>query len=406
MTSETAQENPCLPGGLIALDQWKTPETSVQKTLRSGLRDILQQLRAGMTPEDQAFESLDDLPALSHAKLGRYAPQPEAGELAGAINECLASLRQGGTHNRQVSFLVAPPFSGIQGALRASGLRVISPPDNLLMAEKDIPGWWDEQLAGDDWVVPELADFWLRHRSGMGLLKEFFARVAMEGAGKGMVGCSSWCWQFWVQYLPELHVAPLTVAPLTDDRLTRWLAFLASGKAGGPLTARMTNDGLYVLPAPEEGCERKYSDFARDLATMARGNRGVAHAIWQRTLRARAEEDTENGDKEEKKDSSANGPSCWVAPLEQLSLPAVPQSNGRQPGHILHALLLHNGLTSEQLQLVTGWPGQEISLSLARFQRADLVRQGDTVGAFRVTPLGYPAVRKYLQSRGYPVDGF
>ena len=42
----------------------------------------------------------------------------------------------------------------------------------------------------------------------------------------------------------------------------------------------------------------------------------------------------------------------------------------------------------------------------ARFQRADLVTQGDTAGAFRVTPLGYPAVRKYLQSRGYPVDGF
>jgi len=55
---------------------------------------------------------------------------------------------------------------------------------------------------------------------------------------------------------------------------------------------------------------------------------------------------------------------------------------------------------------VTGLPGQEISLSLARFQRADLVTQGDTAGAFRVTPLGYPAVRKYLQSRGYSVDGF
>jgi len=403
LTTDTDQDHPCLPGGLIPLDQWKSPETSVHKTVRAGFQDILEQLRSSITPEGRAFEKLDNLPALSAAKLKKFAPEPSAEELANALNQQLEVFRQDGHHNRPVNFLVAPPFSGVPQALVAMKRRVIMPPDNLLMSEQEVSGWWDEQLAGDDWVLPELADFWLRHRSGLSLLKEFFARVALDNAGEGVVGCSSWCWQFWIQYLPELHTGPVTLTCLTGDRLTQWLDYLASGKSGRHLTARMTHDGLYVLPARSKDSKDKYSSFAQDLANVARGNRGVAHAIWQRALRAKPEEDAEQ---EGAEDTPANGPKCWVAPLDQLSLPSVPHSSGRQCGHILHALLLHNGVSRAQLELVTGIPGQEISLTLARLTRAELINQDAQISRYQVTPLGYPAARKYLQARGYPVDGF
>ncbi len=333
------------------------------------------------------------------------------------MNE-LEQLRRSGGQSRKASFLVAPPFSGIAEALGgASGRRVIAPPpDNLLMPERDITGWWDHQLQDDDWVIPELADFWLRHRSGLGLLRELFARLARDKVGEGIIGCSSWCWQFWTQYLPELHLAPPLTPPSAlsgGDRLTNWLGHLAGGdRSQGPLTARMTQDGLYVLPAPTGGDdERKYSLFTRDLATLARGGNpgGVALAIWRRTLRARPEDEAQQQGGEGG-DAHQEGRQCWVAPLDQLSLPAVPpQSSARRSGYLLHALLMHGGLSlGGQLELTSGGlPGEELRIALSRLERADVVTGGDEQeGIFRVQALAYPAVRRYLQSKGYPVDSF
>lgn len=402
MANDVVEDHPYLPGGLITLDQWKTPETSVQKTIRGAIRDILDQLRAGISPEEQAFQSLDDLPMLTGETLREFAPEPDAALLATVLEAQLDQLRHGGASNREVNFVVAPPFSGVPEAMGCLSRRILMPPDNLLMTEQDVGSWWDEQLSGGDWVIPELADFWLRHPAGLNLLRELFARIALDQAGNGMVGCSSWCWQFWRQYSPELSLAPYTLAPLTGEQLTRWLDYLASGKGERQVTARMTRDGLYVLPAPRQDSDLKYSSFNQDLATLARGNRGVALAIWQRTLRARPEKEADSG----KEPIQVAGRRCWVAPLDQISLPSVPASAGRQPSHILHALMLHDGLNSEQLALVTGMQQQDIALTLDRLIRAELVGRVRESGDFRVTPLGYPAVRKHLQARGYPVDGF
>ncbi len=409
MTNDVVQDHPYLPGGLISLEHWNTPETSVHKSLRGALNDILLQLRVGISPDDQAFKSLDDLPMLKGDKLRVFAPEPDSELLAKALQDQWARLRQAGAHQRNVSFVVAPPFSGVAEALCRTQRRILTPPDNLFMTEQDAAAWWDEQLAGGDWIVPELADFWLRHQSGLNLLREFFARIALDHAGNGVVGCVSWCWQFWTQYLPELSLAPYTLAPLTGEQMTRWFDYLASERGEQQVIARMTHDGLYVLPVPEEKTRLKYSSFTQDLATLARGNRGIARAIWQRALRARPEkseahEGKENREKREPVD--IGGRQCWVVPLDQLSLPSVPQSAGRQPGHILHALLLHNGLTTEQLHMVTGLPEQEVCLTLDKLLRAELIYRNQTSGAYEVTPLGYPAVRKNLQGRGYPVDGF
>ncbi|MBR9871329.1 MAG: hypothetical protein GYB26_09345 [Gammaproteobacteria bacterium] len=402
MATENDSGQPCLPGGLIPLDQWSTPDVSVRKTLRAGFKDILEQLRSGLTPESEAFESLDDLPSLSAKKLKRYAPEPDASAFASAILEQLGALRQQGVYNRGVSFIVVPPFSGVSEALLTLPSRVIEPPDNLFMTEQDADCWWDEQLGDDDWVVPELANFWLRHRSGLNLMKSFFARVALDSAGRGIVACSSWCWQFWVRYWPELHVGPLTLAPLDSERLTGWLDFLAHGGTGWSLTARMTNDGLYVLPPKTDESKEKYSCFMQDLANAARGNRGVAHAIWRRALRAKPEEDTEQ---DENGAGAGKTAECWVVPFDQLSLPGVPQSSGQQAGIVLHALLLHSGLTIDALELVTGITARELTMLLSRFLRADVIVQDENTQAYQLTPLGYPSVRKHLQARGFSVDG-
>lgn len=402
MTEQAESKHPCLAGGLIHPDQWQLPETSVRKTLRAGIRDILLQLKADFSMADQAYQSLDDLPSLSSARLQRYAPLPDFAPLGSALLSALDELRQSGAHTRQACFLVSQPFSGLPEALETLDLRVISPPANLLMADADIAAWWDEQLMTDDWVIPELADFWLRHRSGLGLIRELMARLAVDQAGNGVVGCSSWCWQFWCQYLPDLYVAPWMPAPLTGECLVDWFGQLAMPDTGQGLTARMTNDGRFVLPAPSESREsRKHSLFPKDLATLARGNPGVALAVWRRALRAKPEE-SESGDV----DAPDATEHCWVAPLDRLSLPKVPPSTTVSTGHVLHSLLLHNGLDLERLAQVTGLPEQELQITLGRLQRADVIAFSGDSQRYRVQPLGYPDVRRYLQARGYPVDRF
>tara|TARA_R110000823_G_C15851801_1_gene492235 strand:- start:542 stop:1147 length:606 start_codon:yes stop_codon:yes gene_type:complete len=198
------------------------------------------------------------------------------------------------------------------------------------------------------------------------------------------------------------------------ERLGAWFTYLASGSGKSTVIARMTGDGYYVLPLAEtdenekdkDSKKRKYSNFLRDLAATSRGNPGVALAIWQRSLRARPDDDTKLEDADEKTEKQSQTADCWVVPLERLSLPTMPQSKESVTGFVLHGLLLHNGLDMASLEVVTGVSTYELSLVLSRLKRAELVVWEQSDERWRVTPIGYPTVRRHLQSWGFPVDQF
>ncbi|MBW0146997.1 MarR family transcriptional regulator [Marinobacter arenosus] len=409
----------CLPGGLVPMDQWAIPEISVRRTVKDMVRHILVQLRVGISPEEEPFQSLDELPALSETQLQRIAPDPDFSALARELASQLRESQTGTPNPRDVAFLVAPPFSGLREALglgprlEANGhaktepCTVIAPPENLLMSEEEARHWWDTQDLSRPWVIPELADFWLRHMAGLALVREFFRRISAGEAGQGIVGCSSWFWQFWASYLPNMHVGPWTPAPLSASGLSSWLTYLAEDNGGSPVIARMTHDGLYVLPADGlPGSKKiKHSGFLGDLAATARGNPGVALAIWRKALRARPEDEAD-ADADTEGPAPARSQHCWVVPLDQLSLPTMPQGKGPVLGMVLHALLLHDGLDEASLGLVTGVSAHELSHTLARLARAEMVRRSESGGSWHVTDLGYPGTRRHLQSWGFPVDGF
>lgn len=402
MATDKDEDHPAMPGGLVPLDQWKPPETSVHRTLRSAFLDIVGQLRPGEGADGSAFRSLDQLPPLSPAILDEVAPAPDPAVLARVLLPWLNEAR-GPVPAGRTPVLVFPPFSRVPEALACSGRRLLVPPPDLCVTEAEAARWWDGALSGEPWVLPDLADFWFRHRAGLALLREFLSRLALDQVGDGIVGCSSWCWAFWNHFSPGLPVTPVTPAPLTGERLSRWLSFLSRDANGRPVTARMSHDGLYVLPAPDDDSDCKYSRFARDLAALSRGNPGVALAIWRQRLRSLPDDDT--GRKNRETDAGA-GRQCWVAPLGQASLPALPAEADVSAGHVLHALLLHNGLNADELAVVTGLSQQEVRLALAPLLRAELAAPDAERGCYRVRPLGYPAVRRYLQARGYLVDAF
>jgi len=411
---------PCLPEGLIPVEHWKAPETSVRRSLKDTFHHVLEQIRAGVSQEEQPFESLGDLPELSSSRLQALAPQPDFLAMARTLADCLSAASTNGAACRDVSFVVAPPFSGIRQALErfpdlipepgsASGSwSLIVPPDNLLVGEEGAREWWDRQDLSGPWVIPELADFWLRHLSGLALIRELLRRVATGTTGPGIVGCSSWCWQFWCSYLPDVHVAPLTPVPMDADHLGTWFQGLAMAGSRHPVVARMVDNGLYVLPVSdtENAKRRKYSGFLKDLASAARGNPGVALAIWQRSLRARSEEEAVEGEPGQVLADEAGVAPMWVVPFDQLGLPAVPQIPGDSVGQVLHALLLHDDLDTESLGLVTGIDEHDLNFVLSRLARSELIDQQVSGPRWHITAAGYPSVRRHLQSWGFPVDTF
>lgn len=407
------------------MEQWEIPEISVHRSLKDGLHHILVQLH--MAGDDEAFQSLDDLPALSDQQRQRFAPEPDFSALAQALAQKIEQNRAESANPRAVALLVAPPFSGVREALArwplanvaggasGEGHCVIAPPQNLLMNEDEAAHWWDAQELTRPWVIPELADFWLRHMSGLALIRELFRRIAAGDAGQGIVGCSSWCWQFWVNYIPDLNLAPSTPAPLDSSLLGAWLAHLSERNSRSPVTARMTHDGRYVLPLDEQidGEKVKRSGLLRDLAATSRGNAGVALAIWRKALRAQPEEgaDDAEGDSPQSTDQSDQNSGkqsrcCWVIPLDQLSLPTMPQSRERSVGFVLHALLLHDGLDETALELVTGISPHQLSHALSRLARAEIIARSEYSWRWHVTALGYPTTRRHLQTWGFPVDAF
>lgn len=415
-----------LPGGLLPVEQWALPETSVRRSLKDAVRHALAQLRTGVSKGEEPFDSMDELPELSSAQKKRLAPEPDYASQAAAMAYDLERAYSYSTTTRNVACLVAPPFSGVQQALtlfpqidrtgEASGepWRIISPPETLLADDQEASEWWDKQDLSHPWVIPELADFWLRRLSGLALIKELFRRIANGDTGAGIVGCSSWCWRYWGHYLENAQMSPWTLAPMGSERLGAWFTHLASGHFKSSVTARMTGNGLYVLPLAEtaeaeknkRNKKRKYSTFLRDLAATSRGNPGVALAIWQRSLRARPDNDANLDETDEKAEKQSRTADCWVVPLGQLSLPAMPLSKESVTGFVLHGLLLHNGLGTADLEAVTGVSAHELSFVLSRLKLAELVVYDQPGEYWQVTAIGYPTVRRHLQSWGFTVDQF
>lgn len=65
---------------------------------------------------------------------------------------------------------------------------------------------------------------------------------------------------------------------------------------------------------------------------------------------------------------------------------------------ILHALLLHRGLTADQLALLLPMPRTQVLSQLLRLQAIDLLMRGDA--CWQTAPLAYPTVREFLRVRG------
>lgn len=406
----------------VQADAYSVPPAPAREIVRKRV-DWFRQRLQDVTPAELARKR--ELRAIPGHLLNWAAPPPSAtqGSLAleNALESWMATLRP----LLPVQVVVGAPGSGAEQIVvdlaRRMQWKLILPPsyDEILEGGED----WLTQFNEDEdvpLVLPRLGKCYLRHQEGLELMDRLLDWFAVTRR-RCLIACDSWAWAFLQRAVQVDAMLPSTwtLASFHAERLQFWLPLLARRTYKGAFVFRLVSNGDLVFPMVEreelEGSnvpavyERdRYAEwlnvnyFLKQLASSSRGVPGVAWALWRQSLQIEASTRIDP-------DSLAaaagdEGYTVWVRPWSQVKLPFIPAWASTPELFVLHALLLHSGMTAEWLDQVLPYSDNQVRQIMYRLRSAGLVNM--TNGIWRVTLLGYPAVRRFLASEGYLVDEF
>ena len=404
------------------LSLFSRPEDPARTAAIDRLRGFLQRLRRGsLIAEPVSVQA--ELRSASLKLLDRVAPSPRWGAAERALESALAAWKDAPTAQQNIQVIIGPSGTGTTHVVRKwaerNGYRLLAPPPYREIIDGNES--WLQQCHGDDpLAIPNLECFFLRHHNGLDALRKLLDGICCS-ARRYAVGCNSWAWSYLTRAIRinALLPQPITLTAFDGPRFQRWLCVLAASSSGRPLSFRMTDDGSHVLPslakrgsgAPEGDNEDRMdameqssepSPILQRLAVRSRGNPLVGWAMWRQCLHISSDEDVE----EEAQEAAAadRGRTIWIRPWSQLSFPEMPPASGPAELMLLHALLVHDGLPADLLDLLLPYSLGEIMERLYSLRSAGLVKLEN--GLWRVTLLGYPAVRRALADEDYLVDEF
>jgi hypothetical protein len=406
----------------IPLDQFKHPAEPAREAALGRLRRFVQLVRTGnLSAQPMSVQA--ELRSASLKLLDRVAPSPRWGATERALESAFAEWKEAEQPEQSVQVVIGPPGTGTSHVVRKwaerNGYRIVQPPPyREIIAGKD--GWLG-QLDGDDpLALPNLECFLLRHYNGFDAFRKLIDRLC-SCSRRYVIGCNSWTWAFLSRsfHIGALLPQPLVISPFDSNKMEHWLHVLAGSITGGSLVFRLTDDGSNVLPDVESRAEqpagerldeadhevpldKRSGQFLQRLAARSRGNPLVGWAMWRQSLQIANDEDIE----EEAQEAAAadRGRTIWVRPWSQLSFPEIPPGTDRHDLMVLHTLLLHDGLPADILDLLLPLSLGAIMERLYRLRAVGLIKIED--GLWRVTLLGYPAVRQAMADEDLIVDDF
>ncbi|WMC11939.1 hypothetical protein PU634_06105 [Oceanimonas pelagia] len=317
---------------LITPDQYHCPEPPASTRLQRGWHRLQRLLGVAGRPNDDNAGQLPD-----HGEFNRLP----------AIRALDAFLKGWPGDSREVRFLLDPPFSTTASIARDWAewrqWPRLTPPTRAQLNEANVMAWWQGQQVRGPWLIDDLARYFLRTARGMVFLRRLLVLLVQGAFGTGLVVCNSWTYRFVVQGFEPGIGAVYCFAPAS--------------------AALLRELGV-------KGTERQ---LAR-LAARARGNAGVALALWG-------------------------------GQHEQQALPQIPVWADDNAAFILYALLLHRGLDEPGLQQVLPIMAPErLAARLLRLAGAGLVQQNST--GWQVSPAAYGEVREFLAGREHGLDDF
>lgn len=256
-------------------------------------------------------------------------------------------------------------------------------------------------------IVPHLEKWYLRHEDGLAPVRPLVDHVITRRT-RVLIGCDSWAWAF-LQHaigIEDILGPPLTLAPLDAARIDAWFRHTLPLKQ---IEFRRTSNEEPLFPELQETGKRNEherstlpngrSDILNSLAVNARGNPGVARANWNACLR------TLNPDSDASPTFAREpGSLLWVVSPDKLTPPQFPLDSDRMHRFVLHAVLLHGGLSFASLAAILPFSRDEIHRRVSELCRARILDEQNDV--LRVHLVAYPMVRRDLQSEGFLTDAF
>jgi hypothetical protein len=339
----------------------------------------------------------------------RVATQPDWTAPTPALDQALGTWAREEQPVSPIQVVVGAPHSGIPTALAAwakdLGWRLVGAPTDRQILEGG--GEWLDQFSHDQekpLVIPRFEHLYLRHHAGLSLVHRLLDWLCSTQR-RCLIGIDSWAWSYLTRssQIDTILPHPITLAAFDDKSLRTWLQQLAfrSGQFG--VVFRQTDSGNFVLP-PGGGVESEetavVTDYVRHLAAFSRGIPGVAWAIWRYSLQYETDDAVEVKAKETAEQDRRL--TMWVKTWSQLGLPELPRPVTQPQLFVLHALLLHAGLTMKGLAEVLPLSATEVTESIHRLGPAGLIETVDD--KIQVNAISYPIVRKVLSLEGYLVD--
>ncbi|MDD3581865.1 MAG: hypothetical protein PHW74_12695 [Desulfobacca sp.] len=408
----------------IPLDQYAKPQAPTKETIRTGISGLKGWLGRAPTPGEPVLTETE-LNLVPQVLLDRAAPVPDWREAVPALNANLETWLSASQPEPWGQIVVGGPYSGsaqiISHWAQDIEWRLIDPPSVEQILAEDT-GWLGQVLSADQApvVIPNLEHCYLRHCDGLTLLRRLLDGLSSRRR-RYVMGCDSWAWAFLSKAINinSSFSYPLTLGALGPEQLGRWLYALAR-RAGGPgFGFRQADYGKSVLPLFKEASTpegepsaapgpsdrdnqeaKKVTDFLSYLASFSFGLPGIAWAAWRHSLRLAPEAEIDETTLQD--NDGEEIPTIWVKPWSQLKFPAIPTQTDRcQLIFILQMLLLHNGLTAPVLSELLPYASSEVRQTLYYLDHVGLVATEQEI--WRVTPLAYPAVRRFLEGEGYLV---
>ncbi len=373
------------------LGQFAYPPTPTEETIRRFAGNIWRTLRR---ETDDPFLSDDALRVATKRKLNRIVPPPACGPLLKELHATLDQWTRDPERLNSMQLVVLPPCDQndiVRIWAKQAGHQLVEPPDRASIldgnADVQLP-----ELEGDGVIViPRLEEWFIRHRNGLRLLRKLLDRLASLER-PCVLGCNSWAWGFFEKMVGADLVLPVgvTLQAFDADRLHHWFTQLIEmGDAEGKVF-RLTKNGddIFARGSDQDSAD---SDFLKTLAARSTGVPWIAWHLWRSSLRVAPQGNERIAKK------FPDEQALWVAELDDFQLPKNHVSDALL---VLHALLLHHSLTSEELSLVM--PSVDESNLLVALVTADFVeRDGD---AYLCSPAAYPAIRQSLADAGFPLD--
>jgi hypothetical protein len=389
----------------VPLADYKVPEVPARSAAASAWKSFKQIFMPQDADLQAPVKKEADLRALSQMRLQNLLRPLEWYDAAAALDRAVKEWMTA-TVRRSVRFVVGQPHGGhaeILGAWaeRNQAVPIIAPTPEQIFAGDHL--WFDNwPQDGRPWVLPNLEHCYLRHAKGLELIRHLLLQADRGSLGRGVIGCDSWAWAYLQRIWPVGRPDALTLQAFDGPRLKDMIRHLAVCPPGRRLCFRNAADGHDILLLPD--AQDSVPSEIVQLAALCRGNLGIALASWRERLRS--EPDSEGAEPAGSSPSASTGEpgeqSVWVS--SAMPEPVLPAGMNEESALILHALLLHGGLSEALLTELLPLSDALCGAVLGRLAHAGFLEcQKDRWG---VSALAYAATRNLLRRGEYLTDGF